>query len=779
MGSYYPGLGGFRGYAIPFNVTKGILDVTPYNLVVGIDSAQQSFDLSKLAVAPEQEAYAYTLGTVPENSVLENVTISDGQLLFTATGSGEVTIPVTVDSANASGEALVNITVADQTSGPVILTQNGKDFYFVTLQEAIDYAQDGDTISLEQVMDEEVTIDKAVTIDGGKTGGLSGTVTVAANVTIQECDLKDAEFSVTAGGEASVFTQNYWNSLAPQITKIERDQMYPFYRDAEMTVLVDDPALAVDAAIAEADELIFNQSENLISLRDIRNKMDEPKVQTFLRGHKEDFESILDKLNATVEEDVLNTYLESNAEAKELLELLKLAYDVSCMAVPVQSAPSVEGVVSNAQTQAGETLVEAVKQSISGNTAVSSFTPVFGGSVDVTTLDGVTDTTKVVYLKVDIATTALQIEESEGEASIQNIVFEVTPKYAVNSSEAEYQILTNDKLNGNVTFRLPIPDSVTQTYAKVTHSGDTDRYLTIQNQDGCNYIELSASAFSPFTVSFTNTKPQSSSGGGGGGVTRCTVTFDTQGGSKIDSVRVNRNAAVAKPEEPVKEGYTFAGWYTDKECTTEYDFSTKVTKNITLYAKWIEDTGEPADPSGWENPFTDVDTDDWYYDDVKYVEENGLFSGMTETEFEPDTAITRGMLVTVLWRAEGGPVVNYQMAFEDVDQAAYYAEAVRWAASNNIVEGYSAVNFAPDVPVTREQIAAILQRYADFKEIPTDETDSLAQFIDAAQVSGWALGNVQWAVGAGLITGRGNGSLDPQGSATRAEVAAVLHRFLE
>ena len=775
MGSYYPGLGGFRGYAIPFNVTKGMLDVTPYNLVVAQDSVQQSFDLSKLTVAPAQEAYTYTLGTVPENSVLENVTLSDGKLLFTAVGTGEVTIPVTVDSANASGEAQIKITVADQTSGPVVLTQNGKTFYFITLQEAMNYAQDGDTISLAQVMDEEVMIDKAVTIDGGKTGGLSGAVTIAANVKIQECDLKDAEISVTTGGESSVFTHNYWNSLPPEIANIERNQVYPFYSDAEMAVLVDDPAIAVDAAISEADKLIFDQSENLISLRDIRNKMEEKEVQDFLRSHKADFEEILDKLNNTVDEDVLNEYLESNPEAKELLELLKLAYDVSCMVVPVQSIPSVEEVVSNAQTQAGETLVENVKQAIIENVAVSSFIPVFGGSVDVATLDGVTDATKAVYLKVDVATTALQIEESEGEASVQTIVFEVTPKYAVNSSDAEYQILTNDKIKGNVTFRLPIPESVTQTYAKITHSGDSDRYLTIQTQDGCKYIELSASNFSPYTVSFTNSKP-SSGGGGGGGVTSCTVTFDTQGGSMIDSVRVNRNTTVEEPKEPTREGYTFEGWYTDKECTEEYDFSTKVTKSITLYAKWAPAKDEPTE---WENPFTDVNTDDWYYEDVKYAEENGLFSGMSATTFEPDTAITRGMIVTVLWRAENEPVVNYLMTFVDVDQTAYYAEAVRWAASNNIVEGYDAATFAPNTPITREQIAAILERYADYKGMATEETDDLARFTDTAQVSGWALGNVQWAVGAGLIAGRDNGSLDPQGSATRAEVAAILHRFLE
>ena len=283
-------------------------------------------------------------------------------------------------------------------------------------------------------------------------------------------------------------------------------------------------------------------------------------------------------------------------------------------------------------------------------------------------------------------------------------------------------------------------------------------------------------------VSVTVYRPSS----GGGSITSYTVTFDTQGGSSIGSVRVTRNNTVTKPAEPTKEGYTFEGWFTDIDCTEAYDFDTAVTKNITLYAKWEkEQPTEPVDPDPtpgtdeWENPYTDVDEDDWFYDAVQYVEENNLFSGVTETEFAPHETITRGMLVTVLWRAEGQPVVNYLMTFEDVDQEAYYSEAVRWAASEELVMGYSDEEFAPDGFITREQIAAILERYADYKGVATDEAEGLSQFIDAAQISDWALGSMQWAVGAGLINGRDDGSLDPQGNTTRAEAAAMLQRFLE
>lgn len=279
--------------------------------------------------------------------------------------------------------------------------------------------------------------------------------------------------------------------------------------------------------------------------------------------------------------------------------------------------------------------------------------------------------------------------------------------------------------------------------------------------------------------------------GGGTTTTRYTVTFDTQGGSKISSSTVTRNTVVKEPAEPTKNGYVFSGWFTDKECTEEYDFTAKVTKNITLYAKWTEDKKEPSEPTDptkptdptepekWENPFTDVKEDDWFYHAVQYASENGLFSGVTETAFAPDEAITRGMLVTVLWRMENKPVVNYLMTFADIDGNAYYAEAVRWAASNGIVKGYSDTEFAPDKLVSREEIAAIMQRYVDFKGMDTTAKADLSKFTDHAAVSEWAKGNVQWAVGSGLISGEDNNRIDPLGSATRAETAAILQRFLE
>ncbi len=176
--------------------------------------------------------------------------------------------------------------------------------------------------------------------------------------------------------------------------------------------------------------------------------------------------------------------------------------------------------------------------------------------------------------------------------------------------------------------------------------------------------------------------------------------------------------------------------------------------------------------------FTDVRTNNWFAGAVEYVVNNGLFSGVSDTSFAPNDPVTRGMLVTVLWRAAGEPSASAS-AFADVPADAWYAKAVAWANANGIVQGYDASTFAPDDRITREQLAAIFQRYAGFKGMETSGRGDLSQFGDTGALSNWAQEGVSWAVGAGLISGKGDGVLDPQGATTRAEAAVILQRFLE
>lgn len=176
--------------------------------------------------------------------------------------------------------------------------------------------------------------------------------------------------------------------------------------------------------------------------------------------------------------------------------------------------------------------------------------------------------------------------------------------------------------------------------------------------------------------------------------------------------------------------------------------------------------------------FTDVRETDWFYDDVVFAYENGLFSGTTATTFSPYAPMTRAMLVTVLYRLEGEPAVTGRSGFSDVMIGSYYEAAVTWAADNGIVNGNSATTFSPSENVTREQMAAILCRYAQYKQYGTSASASLSAFSDASAVSTYAKAPLSWAVAEKLVNGT-DGKLLPRASATRAQVAAILHRFVE
>ena len=177
--------------------------------------------------------------------------------------------------------------------------------------------------------------------------------------------------------------------------------------------------------------------------------------------------------------------------------------------------------------------------------------------------------------------------------------------------------------------------------------------------------------------------------------------------------------------------------------------------------------------------FTDVKSGDWCYDAVKYVYENGLFAGATDTTFSPDASMTRAMLVAVLYRMEGSPAVTGAGAFTDVTGGKYYTDAVAWASANKIVNGVTATAFAPDTPITREQMAAILYRYAQYKKYDTSKTADLSAFTDASAVGDFAADAMKWANGSAFITGTTATTLSPKGTATRAQVATILMRYHE
>ena len=258
-------------------------------------------------------------------------------------------------------------------------------------------------------------------------------------------------------------------------------------------------------------------------------------------------------------------------------------------------------------------------------------------------------------------------------------------------------------------------------------------------------------------------------------VTYCTLRFETGGGRDITSVRRTYNACIDLTKYvPTWRGYTFIGWYSDRSLTNKVS-EVYLTRDLTVYAGWRVD----ENPSTGENPFTDVSEKDWFFDDVLFVYDYGLMVGTGKTLFSPHETVTRGMMATILWRMEGSPIPKGKNRFTDVEAGKRYADAITWTAENGIFADYDKDRFKPDDPITREQLAAIFFRYADYKGCDMTAKGELDKFRDAGKVSDYARAAMQWAVGSGLIQGKPDGVLDPQGTATRAEIAAMLHRFLE
>ncbi len=367
------------------------------------------------------------------------------------------------------------------------------------------------------------------------------------------------------------------------------------------------------------------------------------------------------------------------------------------------------------------------------------------------------------------------------------------------------------EINYNIEKATPIQNPEKLTTARV-HSGNTLANATVINGeffavDGTTVLEgafawvddteiisedtIKRMKFTPNDANYAEIEfdvsvdSYTTSSGGGGGTIRYSVKFDTDGGSTVSSVTVSRNAKATEPEAPEKEGYTFMGWYTDEALTEKYDFNSKVTKNIILYAKWDKHDIDDSQGTGTHDcpslAFDDLDITQWYHLDTDYVIENGIFKGVTESIFAPNEKLTRAMLITVLYRVEGEPAANRSIPFADIDMGAYYANAVIWAQQNGIVKGVSETEFAPDDNITREQIAAIMHRYAQYKgyDVSVGENTNILSYSDFDSISEYAIASMQWTVGSGLIKGKSESTLNPLDNATRAEIAAILHRFIE
>jgi uncharacterized repeat protein (TIGR02543 family) len=272
------------------------------------------------------------------------------------------------------------------------------------------------------------------------------------------------------------------------------------------------------------------------------------------------------------------------------------------------------------------------------------------------------------------------------------------------------------------------------------------------------------------------------------------ITYVTDGGTIGGEypTTYTEGTVTVLPTDVTKPGYTFLGWFTAYIGGVQVrQIEATETGDKTFYARWQKTVlppppvtpgtpvtpARPAAPVGL--PFADVSGSDWFYNDVRYVYEKGIMDGTGADRFSPNAPLTRAMIVTILYRMAGSPSVSGSSDFTDVAAGKWFAKAVAWAAANGIVNGYGSGLFGPNDPVTREQLAAILYRYAVYGGMTAVTLEeNLGSFADTAQLSAYAIQAMNWAVGQGLINGSGS-NLVPKAQATRAQVAAIIHRYLE
>ena len=359
--------------------------------------------------------------------------------------------------------------------------------------------------------------------------------------------------------------------------------------------------------------------------------------------------------------------------------------------------------------------------------------------------------------------TVADIEAAAGE----NNTYTVTVPYGTDVTADSFVIVTSDSgatvgaltHDGNVwSFTITAEDGVTSrtytvtvSFTEAPKSNDAGvRSITVAG------VKAKTSVNNEYTV---------------------TVPYGTNITASSFVIITNHARATVGALTHIKNVWYFTVTAEDGVTTASYTV-TVTTAALPTPIKPAVDNTKPASDSKPKLPFTDVSTSDWFYSDVMFVYENGLFSGTDSRSFSPNASMTRAMLVTVLYRLEGEPVGTGSSSFSDVRSGSYYEKAVAWAAANGIVTGTGSTSFSPDAKVTREQLAAILYRYAQYKKLDTDAGAKLDSFSDAGNVSGYASEALSWAVSEGLINGA-SGRLMPKGDATRAQVAAILHRFVE
>lgn len=396
-----------------------------------------------------------------------------------------------------------------------------------------------------------------------------------------------------------------------------------------------------------------------------------------------------------------------------------------------------------------------------------------------------------IDVKVTVSATFANLTD---DSSASTLTFTAIPvaTVSVNGEQKAANIsVPNDYLNGKeITVKLPLPSDFTPVQIKHTSSdGSVEYFLSTQKrgaktftiEDGCAVFTITK--FSTFEVSGTQTYVEPSSGGSISTPTTYAVNVNaaTNGAVAADKKTASKGTTVTVTASPSKGYVVDAVKVVDKD-GKDVAVTVKDGKYVfTMPASAVTVTGsfKVETPAPVAMPFTDVKSSNWFYDAVKYAYAQGLMTGTSATTFAPNGTMNRAMIVTVLYRLEKSPAVTGASKFTDVPAGQWYSDAVAWAAANKIVNGYDETTFGPMNAVTREQMAAILFRYEQVKGLENVTLEeNLNRFPDQDKISAYAIPALQWAVSQKIINGNADGTLDPTGTATRAQVAQIFTNLL-
>lgn len=477
------------------------------------------------------------------------------------------------------------------------------------------------------------------------------------------------------------------------------------------------------------------------------------------------------------------SYMVTNTEPQKAPVIVKDATDTSLnSSITGDTKTKIERVISKANVDGtAEAISDSAKTDIVNAAGVTS--------------DDQNDKTKKITIDVKVTVSATGAT-TEDNNKISTLTFTATPvaTVSVNGQQQEKTVpVSNSYLNGKeITVKLPLPSDFTPVQIKHTSSsdGNVEYFLSTPKrgakpftiEDGCAVFTITK--FSTFEVSGTQTyvEPSHSSSSGTPTTTyNVNVNAATNGTVAADKKTAAKGATVTVTASPSKGYVVDAVKVVDKD-GKDVAVTGKDGKYVfTMPGSAVTVTGsfKAETPAPVALPFTDVKSGNWFYDAVKYAYEQGLMTGTSATTFAPNGTMNRAMIVTVLYRLEKSPAVTGASKFTDVPAGQWYSDAVAWAAANKIVNGYDETTFGPMNAVTREQMAAILFRYEQVKGLENVTLEeNLNRFPDQNKISAYAIPALQWAVGQKIINGNADGTLDPTGTATRAQVAQIFTNLL-